>query len=290
MSEVLASVREYAPDVIYLASDGPREWIKGEDLKVLELRNYVESAIDWDCEVKTLFQKKNLGCKKSVHEAVQWFFSQEEKGVVLEDDIVPSLNFFKFCEEMLEFYKYDRSVASIGGRNELGEFDPENGFLFSSKFFCWGWASWADRVIGLDLDVSSNQIIKKQVLKPLNWAERCLVEGMYGLIESKQVNSWAYQYDINFRANNQLQILPERNMIKNVGLSIIGAHSSGASDDFVDVFEGFLPKPNKEAEVLKNQQFIDAYLKKRYGSIFRLYFFSKVKYLKSLKILLKKLR
>lgn len=291
LQPVLASLRQYKPKLIYLASDGPRSTVQNETQLVSEIRRFVLDSIDWHCEVKTLFRDENLGCKKAVHEAIQWFFSQEEKGIVLEDDIVPSLNFFQFCEEALEFYKDDKRVSSIGGRNELGEFAfAQAEVLFSSKFFCWGWASWADRVLGLDAEVSSNQVIKKQVLKPLSISEKFLVEGMYGLIESKQVNSWAFQYDINFRANNQLQVLPAKNMIKNVGLATSGAHSSGQSDDFVKIFDGFLPKLDKEKGVLKNRQFIDAYLKKRYGSIFKLYLFSKIKYLKSVRQLLKKLR
>lgn len=288
---VIEQIRKYKPSRLYIASDGPRSSVKNETQVVGEIRQFVLDSIDWECEVKTLFRDENLGCKKAVDEAIQWFFSLEEKGIVLEDDIVPSLNFFQFCEDALEFYKDEKYVSSIGGRNELGDFGyGKSDILFSSKFFCWGWASWADRVVGLNADVSANQVIKKQVIESLNKTERYLVEGMYGLIESKQVNSWAYQYDINFRAKKQLQILPARNMIKNVGLSTAGTHSSGKSDDFVEKFDGFLPALSKEVKVSSNQSFIDAYLKKRYGNILRLYVFSKIKYLKLIRQLLKRLR
>lgn len=291
LSYVIEHIRKYRPSRLYLAADGPRSSVQNETQLVGEIRQYVLDSIDWECEVKTLLRDENLGCKNAVHEAIQWFFSQERKGIVIEDDIVPSLSFFHFCEEALEFYKDDMQVSSIGGRNELGDFEShQSDIVFSSKFFCWGWASWADRVLGLDADVSSNQVIKKQVIESLNKTERYLVEGMYGLIESKQVNSWAYQYDINFRAKKQLQILPARNMIKNVGLATAGAHSSGRSDDFVERFDDFLPALSKEVKVSNNQSFIDAYLKKRYGNIIRLYVFSKIKYLKLIRQLLKRLR
>lgn len=291
LKSVLESIKLYQPHRIYLASDGARAHVIGETEQVQRVRDYVLSEIDWHCEVKTLFRDENLGCKKAVDAAIQWFFSQEDKGIVLEDDIVPSLNFFHFSEDALERFKDDKRVSSIGGRNELGKFEKAGqDVVFSSKFFCWGWASWADRVLENDVEIGLNADVKKEVLSPLKGPEYRLVEGMYGLIESRQVNSWAYPYDICFRVKNQLQVLPAKNMIKNVGFSSVGAHSSGKGSDTVSCFDDFKPLIKTDAIPIKDERFIREYISYRYKSFFKLFLFSKIKYLKPIRMLIKRMR
>ena len=291
LTYVIEQIRKYKPSKLYLASDGSRASVQNETQIVGEIRQFVLDLIDWECEVKTLFRDENLGCKKAVHEAVQWFFSQEEKGIVLEDDIVPSLNFFHFCEHALERFKDDKKVSSIGGRNELGCYEAcDQDILFSSKFFCWGWASWADRVLENDVEIGLNADVKKEVLLPLMVPENRLVEGMFGLIESRQVNSWAYPYDICFRVKNQLQVLPAKNMIKNVGFSSAGAHSSGKGSDTVSCFDDFKPLIKTDAIPIKDERFIREYISYRYKSFFKLFLFSKIKYLKPIRMLIKRMR
>jgi hypothetical protein len=282
-------LRNINPSVLYISSDGPREDRVNELECIGKIREGVYEYIDWDCEVHTLFHPNNLGCKYAMHEAIQWFFSEEAYGIVLEDDIIPSLSFFKFCESSLKKFKECKEVATICGRNELGNFEAcKADFLYSSKFFCWGWASWADRILGLDVNISSDLPTKKWILMTLDGPEKYLVKGMYGLLESSQANSWAYEYDINFRARNQLQILPKKNLIKNVGLSIPGTHSSGRSDDFVKRHEDFFINPGQNVKAIKDRLFIEMYIRSRYKSFLRLYFFSKIKYLKTFRTLFKK--
>lgn len=89
-----------------MAADGPRaDHRGGEGEKVRAVRNYILSSIDWNCEVKTLFRDENLGCKRAVSSAIDWFFSHVEEGIILEDDCVPDQSFFPFCQELLERYR-----------------------------------------------------------------------------------------------------------------------------------------------------------------------------------------
>ncbi|MCX7759372.1 MAG: nucleotide-diphospho-sugar transferase, partial [bacterium] len=91
--QVFEMIRKAKPPRLYIAGDGPRDWVEGEKEKVKAVRDYVMNNIDWNCEVKTLFRDKNLGCGRAVSEAITWFFEHEEMGIILEDDTVPSLSF-----------------------------------------------------------------------------------------------------------------------------------------------------------------------------------------------------
>lgn len=98
---VFKSIKAAHPKKLYIASDGPRANVFGEDLKVKEVRDFIESNIDWECEVKTLFRDKNLGCKLAVSGAIDWFFENEERGIILEDDCLPNQSFFQFCRSVI---------------------------------------------------------------------------------------------------------------------------------------------------------------------------------------------
>ena len=100
VKELLSVLSIIKPKRLYIASDGHRKHVKNEIYKVDEIRKYILDNIDWECEVKTLFRDENLGCKYALHGAVQWFFNQEKKGIVLEDDILPSLHFFTFTSNV----------------------------------------------------------------------------------------------------------------------------------------------------------------------------------------------
>jgi hypothetical protein len=92
--KVFEQLRKIAPQKLYIASDGPRNNRENEKERVEAVREYVLKSIDWDCEVKTLFREENLGCGKAVSGAITWFFENEEMGIILEDDCLPSISFF----------------------------------------------------------------------------------------------------------------------------------------------------------------------------------------------------
>ena len=88
--QVFESIKQAEPPKLYLAADGARPGIEGEGEKVKAVRDYIVSNTDWKCEVKTLFREENLGCKYAVSGAINWFFENEEQGMILEDDCLPT--------------------------------------------------------------------------------------------------------------------------------------------------------------------------------------------------------
>ena len=85
------------PKQFFIAVDGPRPDRKGEIQKCQKARE-IATSIDWNCEVKTLFRDKNLGCKIAVSSAIDWFFENVEEGIILEDDCLPSQSFSGFAQ------------------------------------------------------------------------------------------------------------------------------------------------------------------------------------------------
>ena len=101
---VFEQIRKVEPKQLFVAADGPRDWVAGESEQCAFTREIVK-AIDWECDVKTRFNEKNEGCAVAVSAAITWFFSQVPEGIILEDDCYPDVSFFSFCEELLEKYR-----------------------------------------------------------------------------------------------------------------------------------------------------------------------------------------
>ena len=97
------AIRKAKPLKFYVACDGARPEKKGEETIVAEVKKIV-NQVDWPCEVKTLFQPKNLGCSYGVANAITWFFEHEEQGIILEDDTTFYKENFVFIELKYRFY------------------------------------------------------------------------------------------------------------------------------------------------------------------------------------------
>jgi len=221
--ESLAAIRAAKPKRLYIAADGPREGREGEKEICEETRNLVLNSIDWECEVKTRFQEKNLGCYLGVSSAISWFFDNEDMGIILEDDVVANLSFFKFCEELLEKYKDEKKIWTIDGYNWLSPMDIPESFYFTKNFSCWGWATWANRWKPHSLDLTDyNYINLKNIdneLARINWAEILVI-----MQSDNPVDTWDYRFQFRGIEHNALHIVASKSLCKNIG--DIGVHSN----------------------------------------------------------------
>lgn len=144
--QVLQAIRQVKPRQLFVAADGPRPDHPDEAEKCHQTRAVIEE-VDWKCEVQTLFQQRNLGCGPGPVTgpvtAITWFFHNVEQGIILEDDCLPDLSFFRFCEELLDRYRYTEQIMHISGNNFLyGRKRGSASYYFSKYTHVWGWATW----------------------------------------------------------------------------------------------------------------------------------------------------
>jgi hypothetical protein len=232
--KVFESIKEAKPPRLYIASDGPRNNKPGEDKKVLDVRNYINSNINWDCEVITLFRDKNLGCKYAVSGAIDWFFEHEEMGIIVEDDCLPSQSFFWFCEELLKRYKDDLRIWHIAGNNfQFGwKRDDEYSYYFSYYGSFWGWATWKSRWKSYDVEMKNYPEDKsKNYLWDIfgNQDEADFRINNFEAIKNG-FNTWDYQWAYTRFINSGLSVVPEVNLVKNLGFGKDATHTQSKKD------------------------------------------------------------
>ena len=223
---VFEAIRAYQPEDLFIAADGPRPHVSTDAARCAEVRTVAEK-VDWRCRVHTLFREKNLGCKYAPSGAITWFFDQIEEGIILEDDCLPSPDFFRFCEEMLERYRDNEKVMHIGGTNfQDGIMRGDGSYYFSVFTNIWGWASWrrAWRYFLPEMDdfpvyFNSGAIRKRFQGHPyMQWRflrlfRKCYEHSLYF------IDVWDYPWTYALFKKDALGIVPNYNLVSNIGES-----------------------------------------------------------------------
>jgi hypothetical protein len=236
-AQVFEAIRKAKPPRLYVAADGARTDREGEYEKVLKVRE-IATAVDWPCELRTLFRDKNLGCKLGVSGGIDWFFQHEEQGIILEDDCLPSQSFFWFCEELLGKYANDPRIYHIDGCNFVGQRIPFDGdYDFSRYALIWGWATWRRAWKLYDPNLSSLQDIKRKGLLYSYFGSRSAeIYWLNNLRKAKLgLDTWDYQWFAVIWSGNGLVIGPSKNMIKNIGFGVDATHTLSAPGSFDDM-------------------------------------------------------
>jgi len=218
---VFEAIRAMKPKHLFIAADGLRKGNEQDKINCPKVREIIKK-VDWPCNLKTLFQKENLGCKKGEVAAMDWFFNNVEYGIVLEDDALPSKSFFKFCEELLKKYKDDERVMHISGGNfQRGFKRNDYSYYFSKHVLIWGWASWKRAWKKYDINVKLYPQIKKQgLLKDLypNFFERMNMKNSLDLIYYKNFDTWDFQWSFSVLVHGGFSIIPNENLVQNIGM------------------------------------------------------------------------
>ena len=223
--QVLDAIAAARPKRLYVAADGPRANRPNEAELTAKVRDAVLARIDWPCQVETLFQERNLGCRRGVITAIDWFFDREAEGVILEDDVVPSPDFFPYCGEMLERYRDDPRIMMVSGTNQLGAGVASSHYFYSSLGSIWGWASWRRAWSLYDEGMSRwGPDMSAMLMRRHGQQTARYLAHVFNFHVRNHVDTWDTQWLYTIQHAEGLAVMPEANLIRNVG--IIGAHSN----------------------------------------------------------------
>ena len=227
-AQVFNELKKVRPSKLYIAADGPRKNNESDVLLCRQARAIAEQ-VDWDCKVVTLFNESNKGCRLAVSSAITWFFEQEEEGIILEDDCLPNQSFFRFCDILLERYRFDTRINSITGTNlQRGNKWGNGSYYFSQYANIWGWASW--RRVWKKYDVSLLNYHEKDAAIALRkiFDDEFLVAdwiSIFKRLQSGEIDTWDYQFNFMSFFENALCATPNNNLISNIGFRSDATHT-----------------------------------------------------------------
>ena len=236
------AIKAIQPKDLYIASDGARKEKEGEEKKVQEVRNYILEGINWDCNIHTFFRDKNVGCKYGPADAIKWFFNNVEQGVVLEDDILATKSFFKYCELLLDKYKDSDNIGYICGCTMENCVTVKKDYFLTTIIDGWGWASWAHVIKDFNPDYASLQkkdindidtiIINKKVKKTL--LNLSLISA------NNELDAWDYQMADYMAVHGRYTVFPRKPLVRNVGFIQDSTHTNMAPEWYLLHFIKFL--------------------------------------------------
>ncbi|MEW4983210.1 MAG: glycosyltransferase family 2 protein [Cycloclasticus sp.] len=218
---VFDEIRKIKPKKLFITADGARRGNPDDEAKCQKTREIV-SKIDWDCDLYKNFSDTNKGSFKSTSEGITWVFSHVDRAIILEDDCIPHCSFFTFCSELLEYYEKDTRIALISGNNfQLGTNKTKESYYFSRYTHIWGWATWKRTWEQVDFSMKAWPEYKEiNGLRSsfFNKKEIGHWRGIYQeMFDKKRRLHWDYLLSLASYMNNTVTILPNVNLVSNVG-------------------------------------------------------------------------
>lgn len=273
------AIREYAPEKLYIAADGPRKQYEGEHLICRNTRERILNLIDWNCEVHTLFREENIGCGRGPSEAISWMFEHEEYGIILEDDCLPSMDFFLFCEQLLPLYKEEKNVMQINGFNPSSAQTAGNTYTFSHYPKIWGWATWRRAWQTFDFHMNYWPSYRKggAYLKDFPLPEALIHRYVWNqyykeLRSEERPRAWDLQWSVALFMNKGLCVVPGVNLIRNTGVGVDATNCIYGNSSEAEIQYGKLEFPlshPKQVVINKKANAIDSrfYRKEKWNNL-----------------------
>lgn len=231
--EVFKKIRDAKPNKLYIAIDGPRKKFQFDKEKINQVYNIFED-IDWHCKTSFLKRDVNLGCKIAVSEAINWFFSQESKGIILEDDCVPNSDFFIYCQELLNRFENNPEIQMITGNNfQDGITRGDSSYYFSKLTHVWGWATWKRAWDKYDVNMSfwpkfKNSKEFKNVFKDKKATNH--FRSIFDAVHKGKIDTWDYQWNACVWFNQGLCVTPNQNLVTNIGFGVDATHTKDVNE------------------------------------------------------------
>jgi len=266
---VLDAIRLAHPARLFFAVDGPRH-SRADEAKRVEAVQALAQDVDWPCDVRTRFRDSNLGCKVAVSQAITWFFEQVEEGIILEDDCVAHPSFFPFAAELLERFRHDQRVFMISGDNfQSGRTRTEYSYYYSRYTHIWGWATWRRAWALYDHGMEHWPEIRDgdwlhDILGTREAADywRRIFDDTY----RERNMSWAYRWTYAAWLHGGLTVLPNVNLVSNIGFGEGATHTLRKTNPFAALPTQEMQHPLRHPPYVIRDARADSYTQ---GTMFR---------------------
>jgi hypothetical protein len=219
--DLIDVLRVVRPRHVLVVADGPRDGHPTDVDSCAAAREAI-SGIDWSCQVEHEFAESNLGCDRRVQTGLAWVFSRVDRTIILEDDVLPSIDFFAWMERMLDAHAADEKVAMVSGHNPLARWGSEGcDHLRTVRGSVWGWATWSRawrQVESVDLSgdpASADGDIGRLVSDPV------LAEHLAIYLESwrkGELAAWDIVWGLKRTLAGMCAVVSPANLVRNMGL------------------------------------------------------------------------
>ena len=211
---------------IYIAVDGPKSEAGAIDQKKL-IANVLSFEKEFTGELFLNFRDENAGCAASVLNACDWVFENEQSAIILEDDCIPSNDFFIFSKLSLQSISSNPDIWLSCGTQFTPKFPESDSWLLSHYALTWGWCTTKEKWKEISISLREP--------RPIKGNEISLWEKAYWNQGSRRAQTgWVDVWDTilvqQLQANSRFAILPKVPLVTNTGNDETATHTHGESE------------------------------------------------------------
>ena len=227
--QVFNAIRAARPQQLFVIADAPR-LDRPDDIWKCAATRAIIDEVDWECEVFKNYADENMGCGLRPASGLDWVFKLVETAIILEDDCLPDSTFFPYCTELLTRYYDELQVMHISGNNfQFGQQRGDCSYFYSRYTHHWGWATWRRAWQYFDYD-----LVKWPDLRSTDWLNTLLdtpAAVIYWqrifdeVYHTDKLHIWDYQWTFACWQHDGLCILPQVDLVSNIGFNAEGTHT-----------------------------------------------------------------
>jgi hypothetical protein len=222
------AIKQSRPEILFIVADGPRASNRDDEQNVHLSRAIVED-IDWPCKVYKNFSSTNLGCRWRINTGLDWVFQHVDSAIIIEDDCLPSGDFFNFCTTLLEHHKNSNFVGTITGSNfQDGFLRNSSSYYYSKHIHVWGWATWKKTWLLHDKNISfwpTWKLTDSWISLFTDNAERRYWEYIFDLMYENKIDTWDFAFICSNWFNGKVSAVSNFNLVTNIGFGPDGTHT-----------------------------------------------------------------
>lgn len=215
---------------IYVHVDGQRN---EDDHGPSECRRVVKEFMESSPQTKIyiLAQQRNLGCKNSCTQAISWAFKNEERLIILEDDVVLNPYALQYFDWALERFNSSSEIFQINGFSPLNTFFNRKKLRVYKSLFAqgWGWATWKNRWDTFDVNLpnlAKTREIPAEIHSQFKFPEQFLElwnERLRRVLGG--FDTWDFQWQLHIWQEGGFVIAPNRSLTENIGFDEVATHT-----------------------------------------------------------------
>lgn len=227
---------------------------------VLATRSYIDQLSGFK-NIHKQFREKNLSTGANFHQGISWLCLHYDQFIVVEDDLVVSPNYIKYMLDALDHYRNQKSIFSITGfcfplkRNKY-LFDT----AIHTRFCCYGWASWSNRVkkVIWDKEFLSSLLYNTPHFKQCLNREGLDLSRILDKQITGKISTWDIQMQVHVAKNKMKVVYPVVSKACNIGFDNESTNTFG-----IDYLKTVLDKGKQKVFRFCSAETIDSSIQKQ---------------------------
>ena len=213
MISVVESAIESGATRIYCALDSTRNVCENE-IQDSIVRELTKIAGSHEIALFLLRRSKNLGLAVAIVSAIDWFFENEDSGIIFEDDLQVDQRFYEFAGDALQKLKGDMETWAISGNQFFTDLGEGLDIQWAHYPMIWGWATWKEKWAEIRKEIFSPKLdIPSGIGFKLRYFLRVgKFRASHGLIDS-----WAIPFSIAMKVKGKYCFMSPENLVENLG-------------------------------------------------------------------------